>query len=231
MAKQTTIAQQAGRARASLKRKGIKTLKDYQGKDVPVEYIPNLDLLKHFTCVELIEEAEQFKLELQKFKAKCQNIGDELYAQLMEENEIRESSVGGFTLSAFDKSQRVLFKMDSVKEKNPEQLTLAGEYWNRFMQTEYPDTDPKQHFLYSVVNELVFNAKDEIDPGLVNLMNKYGERVKNSNYKKFLNHLNQAYDLRHTKRYEQFEKRDDQGKYKGVILTYTRLDPLEESEA
>ncbi|MEX1120897.1 MAG: DUF3164 family protein [Balneolales bacterium] len=229
MPKNKTIAQQAGYARRTLKRKGIESLPDYTGRDVPIDYVPNLDLLRHFRCIELLEEAEALRTELRKFKAKCQDIGDEMYVQLMEENEIRDSSVGGFTMGTFDKTQRVLFRMDSVKDKNHEQLTLAGKYWNRFMEDEYPDTDPKQHFLYSVVNDLVFNAKEEIDTGLINVMNKYGDRMKNKYFKKFLEHLNQAYDLRHTKRYEIFEKRDGQGKYKSVLLTYSKVDPLEES--
>ncbi len=225
--KTLTIAQQAGYARKSLKRKGIKSLKDYNNKDVPIEYVPNLDLLKHYKCLELIERADSLKQQLMAFKAECIEVGDEMYTQLMEENEIRDSSVGGFTLGTFNKDQRVIFRMDSVKDKNPEQLKIAEKYWNEFLEDEYPGVDPAQHFLYSIVNDLVINSKDEIDGRLITTMNKYGSRIKNKLFKKFLEHLNQAYDLRHTKRYEIFEKRNKQGTYKAVVLTYSKLDPLE----
>lgn len=225
--KQRTIAQDAGSARGALKRKGIKSLKDYNGREVPVDYVPDIDLIKHFKTLELMEKAEGLRKQLREFKAECQEAGDHMYERLMEENEIRDTSVGGFTLATFDKKERIVFRMDSVKDKNQEEIDMAGKCWEKFMQDEYPDLDPKQHFLYSIVNELVFNTKDEIDTGLINVLNRYGQRIDNKYYQEFLRHLNQAFDLRHTKRYEVFEKKDKQGKYKAVILTYAKLDPLE----
>lgn len=227
MSKKKTIAQQAGYLRSSMKRKGTQTLIDNFGREVPIEYIPDLDLVKHFHAQEMIDEANAIKKHMQEFKARCQKIGDELYDQLMEENQIKPSSKGGFTLPTFDKQVHVLFRMDTVKEKNHEHITLAGEYWNKFMQDEYPDRDPKEHFLHNVVNEIVFNTKDEVDTGLINMMNRYSAKIKNKYFKKFLEHLNQAFDLRYTKRFEVFEEKNKQGKYKGVILSYSKLEPLE----
>jgi hypothetical protein len=227
--KKQTIAQQAGYVRGALKRKGMKHLQDFNGRKVPIDYVPDLDLVKHHLCTGFFEKIEQKERELRELKTELQQAGDELHTQLLAEGDIRDDSVGGFTLARFDKQARIIYKMGTVKDKNPEQLQMAGQLWNKFMEDEYPNTDPKQHFLHSIVNELVFNAKDEVDTNLINTMNKYAERVKNKYYHKFLHHLNKAYDLRHTKRFEIFEKKDDQGKYKSVILTYAKLDPLEES--
>lgn len=224
--KPRTIAQEAGSARGALKRKGIKTLKDYNNRDVPVDYIPDLDIIKHFKTIELMEEAEAIKSTLQAFKAKCQEIGDDMYERLMAENEIKKTSVGGFTLSTFDKESHILFRMDSIKDKNQEEIDMAGECWKEFMKDEFPDLDPNQHFLASIVNELVFNTKDEIDTGLINILNRYGQKIDNKYYQKFLGHLNQAFDLRHTKRYEVFQNKNNQGKYKSVILSYAKVDPV-----
>ncbi len=224
-----TIAQEAGYARGSLKRKGVSTIQDYKGREVPVDYVPDIDLIKHFKTLELMQKADRLKKLLQQFKAECQEAGDHMYERLMEENEIRETSVGGFTLSTFDKNSQILFRMDTVKDKNHEEISMAGSFWDKFMKDEYPDLDPKQHFLYSIVNELVFNTKDEIDTGMINILNRYGQRIDNKYYQKFLYHLNQAFDLRHTKRYEIFQRKNKQGKYKSVILTYAKVDPLIES--
>lgn len=222
-----SIAQEAGYIRGSMKRKGIKSIKDYNGREVPIDYVPDIDLIKHIKTTELMEKAEHLKKDLRLFKAECQEAGDGMYQRLMEENEIKETSVGGFTLATFDKEARIVFRMDSVKDKNQEEIDMAGECWKQFMKDEFPDLDPNQHFLASIVNELVFNTKDEIDTGLINILNRYGQKIENKYYQKFLGHLNQAFDLRHTKRYEVFEKKDKQGKYKGVILTYAKVDPLE----
>lgn len=223
--KPLTIAQQAGYTVRKLKNRGIKTLKDHWGREVPVDYVPAIDLLKHFAALEMIEEAKQIAQRLARFKFMVQQQGDELYEQLMSENEIRGESVGGFTLATFDKTFKVLFKMDSVQEKIPEELKIAEKHWEDFMQERFGDKLEENAWLLDMVDELLHNTKKEVDLRQIGKLNRMRSKIKNKHYNKFLTHLNQAFDTRHTKRYEMFQTKNNQGEYDSIILTYASLEP------
>lgn len=222
--KRRSINQMAGTAKTMLKRRGVEFLKDHKGNEVPIDYVPAIDLVKHVKCLELVEKAKQLKDQLAEFKFECQDIGDTIYDQLMHENEVRDSSVGGFTLGTFDKSSKVLYKMDTVSEKIPEELRIAEEYWEKYLE-KYKTTETDISLMIEIVNDVLHNSKDEIDVRQIGKLNRYGSRVKDKNYHKFLEHLNQAYDTRHTKRYEQFYEKDNQGEEQSIVLTYTKLKP------
>lgn len=226
--KQRTIAQRAGTYRAALKRQGVEYITDHRGKDVPVEYVPALDLLKHFTTEDLLAEAMQLQQALAGFKSKCQGIGDEMYDQLMAEEEIRDKSVGGFRLTNFDKSKFIDFKMDTVQSVDSEQLAIAKEYKNRFIEEEAGQMSE----VMSELMNLAFETSDgKIDPRRGRALNKYRTRIKNKNFRKFLDHYNAAFELSYTKRYEKFMIRNDQGEYDSIILTYSRILPVAQKDA
>ena len=220
--KKRTLAQRAGVYRTKLKRQGVESIRDHKGKDVPVDYVPALDMLKHFVTEELIAEARELEHQLAAFKAKCQGIGDEMYDQLMAEEEIRDRSVGGFRLSNFDKSKTIDFKMDTVQSVDSEQLAIAKKYKDAFIEEE----SGQMSSVISDLLNLAFETSDgKIDPRRGRALNKYRSRIKNKNFRKFLDHYNAAFDLTYTKRYEKFSVRNDQGEYDSIVLTYSRVDP------
>nr|BDD47016.1 hypothetical protein 11 [Balneolaceae bacterium] len=225
--KKRTLAQRAGKFRAKLTREGVEYLEDHKGQKVPVAYVPPIDMLKHFACEELMADAQELVEALARFKGKCQQMGDELYEQLMAEEEIREKSVGGFRLNNFDKSKYIDFKMDTVQVVDSEQLAIAKEYKDRFIKEEAGE-------MSNVISELLnlaFETSDgNIDPRRGRALNKYRSRIKNKNFHKFLDHYNQAFDINHTKRYERFLYRDEQGEEQSIVLSYTKVDPKLPSE-
>lgn len=222
--KPRTIAQRAGVYRAQLKRKGVEVIKDHKGQDVPVDYVPAIDILKHFACEELMAEAAELHRKLAAFKGKCQQVGDEIYEQLMAEEEIREKSVGGFRLNNFDKSKYVDFKMDTVQVIDSEQLQIAKEYKDRFIKEEAGELSA---VITDLLNLAFETSEGRIDPRRGRALNKLRGRIKNKHFRKFLDHYNQAFDINHTKRYERFIYRDDQGEEQSILLTYSRVRPEE----
>lgn len=220
--KKRTLAQRAGVYRTKLKRSGIENLEDFKGNEVPVEYVPVPDLLKHFLAEELINEAIELRNKLAEFKAKCQEVGDELHEKLMEEDEINPNSKGGFRCQSFNLDKYVDFKIDTVQVVNEEEITKAKHYKNLFLEEKYGDLDP---VMVEMMNEVFENSKGKIDPRIGNRFNKYRSRVKNKNFDKFLDHFNMAFDINHTKRYERFMVRNEQGEYDSIVLTYSKLNP------
>lgn len=226
--KPLTIAQQAGYARRKLKNRDIEFLVDHRGRSVPVDYVPDIDLLKHFEALEIIDRAQELARELAEFKYEVQQKGDDLHDQLMAENEIRDNSVGGFTLATFSKELKVIFAMDTVQVKVQEELDMADEWWSKFLDDEFDeDTKEKIGWMIEIVDELLHNTKGQIDTRNIGRLNRMASKIPNDKYHKFLKHLNQAYDTQHTKRYEQFKVRNDQGEYDSVLLTYSRISPLD----
>jgi hypothetical protein len=224
--KPLTLAQRAGYAKRKLKNRDIDFLKDHRGKKVPVEYVPDIDLVKHFAAIEIIKEAQELAGQIAAFKGRVQEAGDELYEQLMDENEIRDRSVGGFTLSTFDKALKVIYAMDSVQEKIPEELKIAEANWEKFLEDEFGDDLKRVAWLIDLVDDLLHNNKEEVDLRQLGKLNRLAGKIQNKHYDAFLEHLNQAYDTRHTKRYEQFKRRNEQNEYESIVLTYSSLPPI-----
>lgn len=220
--KKRSLAQRAGKFRAKLTREGVEYLKDHKGQKVPVAYIPPIDMLKHFACEELMAEAVELLESLALFKGKCQQMGDEMYEALMAEELIRDKSVGGFRLQNFDRSKYIDFKMDTVQVVDSEQLAIAKEYKDRFITEEAGEMSG----VISDLLNLAFETSDgNIDPRRGRALNKYRSRIKNKNFHKFLDHYNQAFDINHTKRYERFLYRDEQGEEQSIVLSYTKVAP------
>lgn len=230
--KKQSIAQRAGVYRAALTRKGVKTMTDYKGQEVPVAYVPAMDMVKHYITEEIIEEAKELQQRLAEFKAKCQAQGDDLYERLMEENEIRETSVGGFTLTNFDKSKKVEFKMGTIETVLEEEIAIAKKFKDKFVEeiTESVPDKETQSIILEMMNMAFERSNGKIDPRRRSELNKYRERVTNKNFRKFLDHYNKAFDLNHTKRFEMFKERNNQGEYESILLTYSSLEPAETTE-
>lgn len=224
-----TINQLAGDIRRSLKRQDIKYLEDYKGEKCPVNYVPPLDLLRHSYCEELISEAKEIRERIAEFKHKCQQVGDKMYEVLMAEDEISDSSKGGFRMGMFDKSAYVDFKMDTVEEIDKAMLSKAEAHKEKFVQEMKDKLDGKiaedEMFILDMMNDAFETSGGSIDPRIRTKLNRYRSRVDNKNFQKFLDYYNEAFDLRHTKRYEKFVERDDQNKEQSIILTYTKVDP------
>lgn len=228
--KTLTIAQKAGYARRKLRNRGIEFLEDHRDKQVPIEYVPDIDVVKHAEALEIIDRAEELAAELAEFKHEVQEKGDELYNQLMAENEIREQSVGGFTLATFDKELKVIYAMDTVQVKIKEELKVAEEHWKKFLEDEFGEDLDRVGWLLDLVDELLHNTKEEVDMRQIGKLNRMRKKIDNKHYNNFLDHLNQAYDTQHTKRYEQFKYRNEQGEYDSILLTYSRIDPRDPEE-
>lgn len=225
--KKKTLAQEAGYIRRRLKNKGVEMMKDHKGQDVPVDYIPPLDLLKHEHAESLVNEARELHNHMADFKARCQTIADDLHDRLLAEDEIREHSVGGFTLNDFGKNVRVKFKIDSVQEVDEERLEVAKAYKDKFIQDEAGDMSKA---ITELLNYAFERESGRIDPRRGRALNKLRSRIKNKNFRKFLDEYNAAFDIRHTKRYEMFQVLNDQGEWDTISLTYSRISPDLQSE-
>ena len=222
-----TLAQEAGYYRRKLKNRDVEAMKDHKGQEVPVDYIPPIELLKHRHAEEMVDEAMELHNKLADFKARCQELGDDLHQRLMEEDQIRDHSVGGFTLNDFQHNVRVKYKIDSVQEIDEERLAKAKHFKDKFIEEEAGDMSKA---ITELLNYAFERENGNIDPRRGRALNKLRKRIKNKNFRKFLDEYNAAFDIRHTKRYELFQVKDDQGEWESISLTYSRIKPEKQDD-
>lgn len=222
--KSLTIAQQAGYARRRLKNRGVETIRDYKGQDVPIDYVPDMDLVEHFLTQELIAEAQELQDRLRAFKYKVQQRGDTLYGQLMADNEVDASEIKNYTLSTFDKSLQVPFRKPPRYTQDEKELAISRDYKKKFFTDMAGDLEG---WIIDLIEELMENTRGDIDPRKIGTLNKLAQKIRNKNFQQMVKHYNQSLEPYYAKRYEQFKVRNDQGDYDSIVLTYASLTPLD----
>lgn len=226
--KKQSLNQRAAVIRRQLKKQGITTLKDGAGLDVPVDYIPAGDILKHGRAIALTERARELHQLLADFRAECQQTGDELYELMMQEEDIKSHSKGGFVLTDFQKEVKIKFRMDTRTSINETELQKARHFKDEYLK-EYEGQIPTE--VIHLVN-MVFERDDQkIDVNRIRPLNRMRNQIKSKNFQKFLDHYNMAIETEHTKRFETFHEKNDQGEWDSIILSYTRIKPEGEDQA
>lgn len=223
MIKKASIARQASAIRKKMKRQGIKFLCDWQGKEVPLDYVPNLDLIKHYYAKQFLEKADKLNQELALFKAEVQQTGDDLFEQLQAENNIKSTSIGGFTVATFDKDQKIQYKMDLQTTYDEDLMRIAHSMKEEYRKDIIEKTGDNE---LGIILDWAFETTNgKLDVRRLTSLNKYRSKVKNSHFRKMVDTINKALNVNHTKRFEIFEQRDSQGEYKTINLSYARVDP------
>lgn len=220
--KKRTIAQQAGSIRAKLKRQGIESIKDYKGNEVPLEYIPNIDLVEHQAVTELHEEALELRKKMEVLKGKVQSQGDAIYTQRMKEAGLDPKSQKGFTRKSFDGKLSIKFTKPPKYTIDEVEREISREYKAKWLKDEAGSVP--EYYLELVTN--LMEARDgNVDQAQLSELNKMRDKIPNKNFGKMVDHFNKCLKPYYAKRYEQFMFRDDQNKEQSIILSYSDVDP------
>lgn len=217
-----TIAQRAGYARRRLKNRGIETLKDHKGQDVPLDWIPDIDIVEHIATLELVEKAEDLRRQLAEFKHDVQTTGDEIHRQMLADEGVENPKIKNYSLTTMDKSHRLQFKRPPKYNQDEKELAISNDYKDKFfkdMAGEVPE------YVVNLLEELTENSRGDIDQSKISKLNQLATKIKNKNFQKMVKHYNQSLDAYYAKRYEQFQMRDEQGELQSIVLTYASLKP------
>lgn len=128
-----------------------KVWEDHQGKNVPVEYIPDIDRRTEVTVGKLLRSAESLSKKLAEFKEKAYNEADKLYSEMLKNANIEKSErKGNYTLSSFDKSVKIEMNISETIKVN-DNISFAQIKFNEFiaLKTKGIDAD---------ISEIVNNA-------------------------------------------------------------------------
>lgn len=222
MTKKRTIAQQAGIARRSLKRQGVEFLTDYKGTDVPLEYVPNIALVEHYITQELLNQARQIRKDLENFKARVQGQGDDIYMKILAEAGV-ESPNKNFSLTNFDKSERIVFKRPPKYTQDEKELAISREFKKAWLKDESASTPD---YIIDLVTSLIESKDGNIDQAQISELNKMREKIRNKNFRKMVDHFNKSLSAYYAKRYEQFLFKDEQGRDQSIVMNYADADPV-----
>lgn len=222
MKKNRTIAQQAGTIRRKLKKQGIETLTDYKGNEVPLEYVPNIDLVEHQAVTELHQEALELRQRMEVLKGKVQSQGDAIYTQRMQEAGLDPKSQKGFTRKSFDGKLSIKFTKPPKYTIDEVEREISQEYKKKWLQDE---AGAIPEYYLELVTSLMEARDGNVDQAQLSELNKMRDKIPNKNFRAMVDHFNKCLKPYYAKRYEQFIERDDQNKEQSIILSYSDVDP------
>lgn len=225
--KQLSIAQRAGYARRRLKNAGVESIKDHKDQDVPLDYVPDIKLVEHFTTLELIEEAKEIRQRIREFKYKVQTQGDDIYTQMLKDAGVDAGDIKNFSLSTMNKQKLVRFKRPPAYTQDEKQLEISRSFKRKFFEDMAGDVPD---YIVDLIEELMENSQGDIDQAKISKLNQLATKIKNKNFRQMVEHYNQSLDAYYAKRYEQFIEKDDQGEDSSIILTYASEHPVNPEE-
>ena len=127
-------------------KKTVKTLRDHNGYDIPVNSIPKVELQKDKVAAKLVAEFKKMSLRLQHLKDEAFDEADKIYEQQLKAYSIDGRAVdklkGNFTFYSYDKAYKVEVNVGQRLEFD-DKINLAKAEIDAYLQeiTEGQNSD------------------------------------------------------------------------------------------
>lgn len=205
--KPKNLAKKAGHTRGALKRKGIKAMNDGD-MEVPIDYIPDKDMVAHKIVTDIVEHAQEVHEELRKLKEHIYESFDQHAADIL--NRDPEKAIS-YTLRSFDKEYKV-----TVKKGNKERFDELYMAEAKNLVDEYAGEHITDEGAIQLLQAGFETKNGEYDPKALNRIRKM--KTNNEHIKAIQDKIEKARDYVHTKRYIEITQRDEEGKERGIVL-------------
>ena len=209
-----------GRIRGIYKRKGQKKITDQDGNEIPLKYLNDIDLRKHYVTERVTESAVDMHEKMKDFKEEVLDLTDDLLSIRRDADDLNPTSKGGQTIYTLDKQYKITIKSGSKTIYDTDIMAQAEEAFNKFIQKkmdEGADTDVIQ-----ILQASLKKRDGDYDPR--KLANLHKLKIKDEDFRRGLELSEKARDSNRTKRYMEIERRTGrEGSYETVLLNVASI--------
>ena len=202
-------------------KKTVKTLRDHNGYDIPVNSIPKVELQKDKVAAKLVAEFKKMSLRLQHLKDEAFDEADKIYEQQLKAYSIEGPSVdklkGNFTFYSYDKAYKVEVNVGQRLEFD-DKINLAKAEIDAYLQeiTEGQNSD-----IVIIVNNAFTTVRGKLDHKRI--LQLFSYKIKNVHWEKAMELLKDSITTNHSKRYIKVSERDSNGEYQVINVQFSSL--------
>ena len=198
------------------------TRTDARGNEVPANYLLKSDRLAERNAVRVANKAMAIQEQLKELKTLIQEATDDVFQQKLADKKVqlRKERKGGYSWHSFDGSIKVEASVSDIFSFDDALMGAAKESFDEFVNNSIED---KNHPIRLMIQEAFASNRRGYDPKKLFALLKYREKVKDSDFLKALDLLQDAMKVTSTKRYYRVYTRNNEGEYLPINLNFSSL--------
>lgn len=194
---------------------------DEAGIKLPSNRLTRGEKLAELTSEKLYKKALKISEQLEAFKAamieECQAVMIQVYA---DNNQDPEKSKGNFTWYNFDRSLKIMTKINERIDFDGTLIELCQNKLNEFLDET---VETKDDFIKQFVTDAFSQSKGQLDAKKVMSLLKYRSKIDNPLFQEALQLLEKAIRHPDSKRYFQLYVRNAEGAYENIDLNFSNI--------
>lgn len=202
-------------------KKSDKAWIDEAGYKVPYDRLKKNEKLAEATSEKLYKQALRISEQLEKFKAamieECRAVMVQVYA---DNNQDPEKSKGNFTWHNFDRSLKIVTKIQDRIDFDETLIELCQNKLNEFLDQA---VETKDDFIKQFVTDAFSQSRGQLDAKKVMSLLKYRSKIDNPLFQEALTLLEQSIRHPDSKRYFQLYVRNKEGAYDNIDLNFSNI--------
>lgn len=198
-----------------------KTMKDATGQDIPVKFIPKIDLDADKKVKKILAAGKALQQKLIDYKNECLELCDGWYSQLLSELKSKEKDTdnkkGNYTLFSFDRSIKVTVRIGTRIEFDSK-IDIAKLKIDEYLQEITKGSNDE---IKLIVNQAFTTTRGQLDSKRV--LNLFTLQITHKLWKEAMELLKASIKTNITKRYMEIAERDENGEYQTLVLQFSNL--------
>lgn len=196
-----------------------KFMVDPQGRQVPVELIKDIDLLRDQTVSQIMKKAFEMRNSVQKFKAQiAQDINTFCQMSAEQHNVKFGGKKGNLTLSSFDGKYKISINVADNKVFN-EKLQVAKSLIDNCIRRWSQGSRPEIRIL--VEDAFQVDKQGNVNTGRILGLRRL--KIEDEEWKQAMECITESLSVTDSKSYLRFYERKDDGSYQNIPLDIATL--------
>lgn len=193
------------------------TLTNHRGQQVPVGYIPKLDMKRHKFALKFMKKSKALSKQMLTLKQAMNKEADAIYEMMLKDANIKNDGKGNLTITSFDKGFKFEWNMKEYMQFGDE-INLAQEKINEFLKEKTANADQD---LTTIVNSAFKTTSGRLDSKRI--LSLFSLEISNATWNDAMDLIKQSMHVNSTKRYLNIYEKDGEGAYRLVPLNFSIL--------
>lgn len=191
-------------------------MKDHNGNEVPVQYVPKLDKERDAFARKFLKQAEALSSKLSELKAEIFKEGDAIWDKMKGDADVNTGEKN-FSITSFDKQIKIEF-VQAERIEFDDNINLAKAKIDQFLSDKMKASDADISQLVKLAFE---TRKGQLDTKKVLALFKL--KITAQLWTEAMELIKKSIDRNNSKRYVRLWKKNEQGEYRAVEMNFSAV--------
>lgn len=189
----------------------------HDGYKVPASAVPTLDKKKDTLVNRLVKKSKSMHEKLTDLKEEITTKCDDMFEQMLAENNVKQDHKGGFTLTSYDKTLKIEVSISKRLEFD-DRIEMAQMKINEYLEEVTQDSSED---IRKIINAAFKRTKGTLDSKRVFQLKSL--QINHKLWKDAMSLIDKSISVNSTKRYFNIMEKDQNGEYKTIQLNFSSI--------